>query len=168
MKIRIIGPCGSGKSTLARELSLRYDIPFYEIDNLIWDRSADQRKFPEADRDAKLRSILSSDSWIVEGVQYKDWTLGTIEKADLIFLLKPHVLKRDLWIIKRFMLSRTGIRPWNYKQSFGNLCKMMVRWNHQYEIEAVTGLIEKYRKTSFVVRNKAEVIREIEKFNESV
>lgn len=47
MKIRIIGSCGSGKSTLARELSKRYDIPYYEIDNMIWDRSSDNRKYPE-------------------------------------------------------------------------------------------------------------------------
>lgn len=39
MKIRIIGSCGSGKSTMARELSQMYAIPYFEIDNIIWDRS---------------------------------------------------------------------------------------------------------------------------------
>lgn len=72
MKIRIIGSCGSGKSTMARELSEIYNIPYYEIDNIIWDRSSDKLKYPEEVRDATLRSIIYSDSWIVEGVQYKD------------------------------------------------------------------------------------------------
>ena len=72
LKIRIIGSCGSGKSTTAKELSEKYEIPYYEIDNMIWDRSSDNLKFPEEVRNATLRSIIYSDSWIVEGVQYKD------------------------------------------------------------------------------------------------
>ncbi|TNJ68383.1 hypothetical protein FE784_00125 [Paenibacillus hemerocallicola] len=47
MKIRIIGSCGSGKSTLAKELSVRCGIPYYELDNVIWDRNAEGVKYPE-------------------------------------------------------------------------------------------------------------------------
>lgn len=86
MKIRIIGACGSGKTTLAKKLSSRYEIPYFEIDNLIWDRSADNKKFPEQTRDANLQSILERNAWIVEGVQTKEWTLKTIEEADMVFI----------------------------------------------------------------------------------
>jgi adenylate kinase family enzyme len=164
MKIRIIGSCGSGKSTLARELSVRLNVPFYEIDNLIWDRSAENLKYPEELRDRNLEAIVNSDEWIVEGVQYKDWTLASIEKADLVVILNPNVYVRDYWIIKRFILSRTGIRPWNYKQSFKNLCKMIVRWNHRYDIQKVKGIVNEYQRAFVIARNKKEVIKEIGRF----
>jgi adenylate kinase family enzyme len=162
MKIRIIGPCGSGKSTLARKLSERYKIPYFEIDNIIWDRSAENLKYPEEVRDATLKSILNSDSWIIEGAQYKDWTLESIKKAELVLVLNPNVYIRDYRIIKRFILSRTGIRPWNYKQSFGNLCKMIVGWNHQYDIDKVIKIIEEFGKEAHIVKKETEVIKRIE------
>ncbi|WP_261764528.1 AAA family ATPase [Paenibacillus xylanexedens] len=74
MKIRIIGACGSGKSTLARELSRKYNIAFYEMDNLIWDRSAENRRYPDEVRDSSLQAIVGSDAWIIEGAQLKPWT----------------------------------------------------------------------------------------------
>lgn len=132
MKIRIIGACGSGKTTLAKELSNHYGVSYYEIDNLIWDRSAENKKYPEETRNSKLQSILDFESWIIEGVQIKKWTLKTIENADIILILKPHVFVRDLRIIKRFLLLKTGIRQWNYNQSFRNLQKMIKDWNHKY------------------------------------
>lgn len=162
MKIRIIGACGSGKTTLAKELSNRYGISYFEIDNLIWDRSAENKKYPEKTRDSNLQSILDFGSWIIEGVQINNWTLKTIENADIIFILNPHVFVRDLRIIKRFLLLKTGIRQWNYNQSFRNLQKMIKDWNHKYNYQEVIDLIHKYQKNYYVVRNKSEVIRRIE------
>lgn len=162
MKIRIIGSCGSGKSTLARKLSNTYKIPFYEIDNLIWDRSAENLKFPEDVRDAEFQSVIQSNSWILEGVQYKEWTLESIKQADLIFVLNPHVFIRDYRIVKRFILSRTGIRPWNYKQSFQNLRKMIIEWNHRYDVSEVIGLIKQFRKNPYLIKRSSEAIRKIE------
>lgn len=162
MKIRIIGSCGSGKSTLAKELSMMYDLPYYEIDNMIWDRNSDNIKFSVEVRDAALLSILDSESWIVEGVQFKEWTLGTIEKADVVFLLSPNVFVRDYRIIKRFILSRTGIRPWNYKQSFRNLMKMIIEWNHRYDNEEVLRIVNEHRKGLLVVKNKRDVVNQLE------
>jgi adenylate kinase family enzyme len=164
VKIRIIGSCGSGKSTLAKKLSEKYDIPYDEIDNIIWDRSSDNLKYPEETRDATLKSIVGSNSWILEGVQYKDWTLESIEQADIVLVLNPHVFIRDYRIIKRFVLSRTGIRPWNYKQTFRNLCKMIVQWNHRYDVQAVADIIKSYDKTPVTVKNTSEAIDRIDEY----
>ena len=60
MKIRIIGACGSGKTTLAREISKKFGISNYEIDNLIWDRTTENKKYSEMTRDSKLRYYLGS------------------------------------------------------------------------------------------------------------
>lgn len=153
MRIRIIGSCGSGKSTLAKELSDKYGIPSYELDNLIWDRSAENLRYPEHVRDGSMKSIACSEAWIMEGVQYK---------ADLIFVLNPNVFIRDYRIINRFVLSRTGLRPSNYKQSFKDLCKMIVKWNHQYNIDAAIDVINENNKTAMITKNKKQVIQLIE------
>lgn len=71
MKIRIIGPCGSGKTYIAKELSRKYNTPYYELDNLIWNRTEVQRRNSIEVRDALLMDILRKDSWIIEGVHYK-------------------------------------------------------------------------------------------------
>jgi len=162
MKIRIIGACGSGKTTLAKELSNHYKIPYFEIDNLIWDRFADNKKYPEEIRDFNLQSILNLNSWIVEGVQIKEWTLKTIEDADIILILCPHVFVRDFRILKRFLLLKTGIRSWNYNQSFRNVRKMIKDWNHKYDYQEVINVIHSYQKNYYVVKNTREVIRRIE------
>ncbi len=68
MKLDIIGSVASGKTTLARKLSTQYQIPFYEKDNIVWERTpdGDKRRNPE-DRDQMFRQILAQEHWIVEG-----------------------------------------------------------------------------------------------------
>ena len=39
MKLDIIGSVASGKTTFAREISIKYQIPFYEKDNIVWERT---------------------------------------------------------------------------------------------------------------------------------
>ena len=163
MKIRIIGSCGSGKSTTAKQLSKKYGIPCFEVDNMIWDRSEDNLKFPEEVRDATLASILRLDSWIIEGVQYKEWTLSSIEQEDLVFILDPNVYIRDYRIIKRFILSRTGIRPWNYTQSFSNLYKMLVHWNHRYDYRSAFEVVHDCGKQPYLAKSRKDIEKQIER-----
>lgn len=39
MKIDIIGSVASGKTTLAGKISQKYNVPYYEKDNIVWDRT---------------------------------------------------------------------------------------------------------------------------------
>lgn len=68
MKLDITGSVASGKSTLAREISEKYRIPFYEKDNVVWERTAegDKKRSPE-ERDRIFKEIIESENWIVEG-----------------------------------------------------------------------------------------------------
>jgi adenylate kinase family enzyme len=51
-KIHIIGSVGSGKTTLARNLSRKYSIPYYELDNVVWKRhNAEDKRRSEEERD---------------------------------------------------------------------------------------------------------------------
>jgi adenylate kinase family enzyme len=159
MKIRIIGSCGSGKSSLSREISKHYGIPYYELDNIIWDRSTESLKYPEEIRNKTLKEIIVMESWIIEGVQFKDWTIESISQSDIIFILNPNVYIRDYRIIKRFIKSRTGIEPWNYKQSINNLIKMIVKWNHGFKLEELLKETNKYQNKRHIVKNKQEILK---------
>ncbi|WP_231877315.1 AAA family ATPase [Bhargavaea cecembensis] len=115
-KIHIIGAVGSGKTTLARELSEKLGIPYYEIDNVAWERRAggDVRRIPE-DRDKLLHSIVSSDTWITEGTHPHDWVLPCFREAELIVFLDPPYRVRVERIIKRFVLQKAGIETAHYR-----------------------------------------------------
>ncbi|TDF99782.1 hypothetical protein [Paenibacillus piri] len=157
MKIRIIGSCGSGKSSAAMMLSMRYGIPFYEMDNLVWDRTfPENRRRPEAERNAMLLEIMNKDAWIIEGV-HSAWGLESFAMADLIFILHPHVLVRDYRILRRFFRSRTGIEPWNYKQSVRNLWKMIVKWNHGFDLADTLELTSEHSAKRYIVRSREDM-----------
>ena len=68
MKLDIIGSVASGKTTLARKLSAQYQIPFYEKDNIVWERTpdGDKRRIPE-ERDKMFGRYWRRSIRIVEG-----------------------------------------------------------------------------------------------------
>src|SRR5215831_518656 len=94
-RIHIIGGPGSGKSYAALQLSRLLGIPAYDLDELFWDRAAE--------RNARLAAIAQEEIWIIEGVYY-GWLGPSFERADRIFVLRPHVLLRDWRIVNRFVL----------------------------------------------------------------
>ena len=68
MKLDIIGSVASGKTTRARELSEIYNIPFYQKDNIVWERTPEgDKKRSDKDRDELFQEIINGDNWIVEG-----------------------------------------------------------------------------------------------------
>ena len=73
MKIDIIGSVASGKTTLAKTLSQIYNVPYYEKDNVVWERtSTGDKKRTDEERDKIFYNIIKSDDWIVEGSPRKN------------------------------------------------------------------------------------------------
>ena len=68
MKIDIIGSVASGKTILAKNISLKYQVPHFEKDNIVWQRTpnGDIKRTPE-ERDSLFKQVIVSDNWIVEG-----------------------------------------------------------------------------------------------------
>ncbi|MFQ3543844.1 DNA topology modulation protein FlaR [Halobacillus rhizosphaerae] len=132
-KIHIIGSVGSGKTTLARELSSKLDIPYYELDNVVWIRkkSGDIRR-TEQEREEYLNSIILSESWIIEGVHNEDWVSNSLHNADMIIFLDTRYSIRTYRIIKRFIKQKLRLEKSNYKPTFKMFLKMF-KWNRYFE-----------------------------------
>ena len=88
MKIHIIGGSGSGKTYLAENLSKKYGIRHYDLDDLQWDNDADTYgvKRSKEERGELLEEILKEPEWIIEGVYYK-WVSEAFAAADVIYVL---------------------------------------------------------------------------------
>ncbi|MFJ5758680.1 DNA topology modulation protein FlaR [Neobacillus sp. NPDC093182] len=132
-KIHIIGSVGSGKTTLAKELSVKLQIPYYELDNVVWKRhkSGDIRR-TEDDREVFLNTIIHSEGWIVEGVHNEDWVKNSFQNAELIIFLDTNYAIRTYRIIKRFVLQKLGVEKSNYNPTLKIFLKMF-KWNRYFE-----------------------------------
>ena len=166
-KIHIIGSVGSGKSTLARNLSKTLQIPYYELDNIVWKRTGhgDIRN-SEAERDELLKNIVQTDAWIIEGVHYK-WMEPGFKEGDIILFLDTPTRKRNYRILKRYIAQRLGFEKGNYKQSL-HMLKRMYYWNYGFEKKDkpnILAILDNYKdKLVFLKDNKdiVGIIRESE------
>jgi len=120
------------KSYIARQLSQRFGIPAYDLDELFWDQAAPRYgvRAETVERDAKLLVITQEKQWIIEGVYY-GWLRPSFEWADRIFVLRVNVLLRDWRILKRFAIRKFGIRPTKQENLFD--LYQLLQWNHQYD-----------------------------------
>ncbi|BAK16347.1 adenylate kinase [Solibacillus silvestris StLB046] len=154
-RIHIIGSVGSGKTTLAKEISSWLDIPYYELDNVVWIRleSGDIRR-TEQEREEYLNSILQSDSWIIEGIHNEDWVSDCFHNADLILFLDTKYSIRTYRIIKRYLKQKLRIEKANYIPTLAIFFKMF-KWNRYFEEVGKINFFNKYG----VYKDKIEVIK---------
>jgi adenylate kinase family enzyme len=159
-KIHIIGSVGSGKTTLARELSSKLNVPFYELDNVVWKRhKSGDTKRTEEEREEYLNSILNFDTWILEGVHNEEWVSNSFHNAELIIYLDTNYSVRTYRIIKRFVLQKFGLEKSNYRPTLKMFFKMF-KWNKYFEEVGKPIFFKKfevYNDKLLVVTNKNEI-----------
>ncbi len=164
-KIHIIGSVGSGKTTFARRLSSVVDIPYFEIDNVVWDRSGKKDvRHPEKERNRQFLELISKEEWIIEGAQY-GWTSEGFISADLIIMLYPHLWIRNYRILRRYIRHKLGYEQLNYKQEFRHLFKLY-KWNYKFEYRGKGLLLEQfapYEQKLVVLKNNKEIERFLDK-----
>lgn len=153
-KIHIIGSVGSGKTTLAKEISSKLDIPYYELDNVVWIRkmSGDIRR-TEQEREEYLNSIIQSESWVIEGVHNEDWVSTCFQSADLIIFLDTKYSIRTYRIIKRFLKQKLRLEKSNYRPTLEIFFKMF-KWNRYFEGVGKVNFFNRYD----IHKDKTEVI----------
>lgn len=131
-RIHIIGGPGSGKSYIARQLSQRFGIPAYDLDELFWNRAAPRYgvRAETGERDTKLLAITQEEQWIIEGVYY-GWLRPSFERAERIFVLRVNVLLRDWRIVKRYLRRKFRMKPAK-RENLLDLAELL-QWNHQFD-----------------------------------
>ncbi len=160
-KIHIIGSVGSGKTTLARELSSQLNIPFYELDNVVWKRHGGHGEIrrTEKEREEYLNNLIASDNWIVEGVHNEEWVSNSFRNAEIIIFLDTNYSVRLYRIIKRFILQKLRLEKSNYKPTLKIFLKMF-KWNRYFEEVGKPNFYNKFGKYGdkiLVVNNKKEI-----------
>lgn len=159
-KIHIIGSVGSGKTTLARKLSAKLNVPFFELDNVVWKRrnSGDIMR-SERERENYLNTLIESDAWIIEGVHNEEWVSNSFHNADMIIFLDTRYTVRSYRILMRFILQKIGLEKSNYTPTLKIFFKMF-KWNRRFEEDGKPNFFEKYGmycNKTIVVTNKKQL-----------
>lgn len=165
MKIHIIGCSSSGKTYLAKELSEKYNIPHFDLDDIQWDDNADGYgvKMPIEKRTELLNNILENDSWIIEGVYYA-WVGKCFEDADKIYVLDMPKRVYTYRIIKRTIKRKLGLEK-GKKETLKSVYKLL-KWTDTFQNKSmpeIRKILSAYPEKTVWVRNRKEVQRIIDR-----
>lgn len=163
LKLDIIGSVASGKTTLAREISTKYQIPFYEKDNIVWERTlnGDRKRSPK-ERDRIFQEILKSDNWIVEGSPRKNLH-ESFKYCDYIILLDVNILTRLFRVFRRWIRQRRGTERYNSKPTLKFLY-FNIKWVFEFNFErkAIIKDLTKYGTKYIVFHNSQQALQFID------
>lgn len=164
MKLDIIGSVASGKTTLAREISEKYQIPFYEKDNIVWKRTAngDQRRTSE-ERNKIFKEIIESENWIVEGSPRKILQ-ESFAACDYILFLDVNTRIRLFRVFRRWIRQKRGKEKYNSKPTLKFLCDN-IKWVFEFNAERkeIIGLLSGYGSKYRTFENSEQAMRFIER-----
>lgn len=131
-KIFILGIVASGKTTLAKRLSLKLNIPWYELDAIVHKDSLGERiKRSPQEQLAIIQGIDREGPWIMEGTDRPSYQC-LYAMADTIIFLDPPLWKRRIRIATRFMKQKLGLEPCLYQPNW-TMLKMMYKWTNDFE-----------------------------------
>lgn len=160
MKIFITGPCGGGKTTFGRKLSNKLSIPFYSLDDIMFDSTRSTRFSlrPEKERDNMLKDmVLSTDDWIVEGA-YLNWVMKCIREADIVYIVRPSMFVNICQLIKRFYINRVHFSSPLFKpiiQKNINVFLSMFTWRKGTNV-ALCSFLQDIGKEPIILKNRRE------------
>lgn len=101
-KVAVIASAsGNGKTTFGREVARRLDVPFIELDALVWGRGWVEA--PADELRAKVEPIIASDGWVIDGTYQGKLGDLVLRSADLVVWLDlpihvwlPRLVRRTL------------------------------------------------------------------------
>ena len=136
MRIYITGCPGSGKTTLAGRVSEITGDICVSLDEVQYERDpqnpGDNRRRPDAARDAMFNEIITRRNWIIEDAGRECFRAGQ-EMADVVAALdaaKPRLLWR---VTRRWLRQRRGIERAQYRPD-GKMLRLMWKWVLEYRL----------------------------------
>lgn len=169
-KIAVFGKPANGKSTLSKRLAAATGIKLYALDSILYQKNGD-----EVDRDIYNEihdSILSSDSWIVEGfgpMNSLDSFNKRLEEADtLIYIDLSYPV--TYWLVTKRFLKGLFVKPEGWPdgssvlkgtlQSYRVLKRCPGFWNNNFlqRLEKLSA-----NKSLHVIRSVSELNRFVER-----
>lgn len=160
-KIRIIGCSGSGKTYLSKYLSNRYNIPHFDLDDIVWDNSDFYGiKNDKETRMLLLNNILENKSWIIEGIYYNKWVKQTFDDADIIYVLNTPVYICIYRVIKRFIKRKLHIEKGKKEslKSFISLIGWIINYNSN-EFPSISSLLKEYNEKVIYLNKKTAELK---------
>lgn len=159
MKIRIIGCSGSGKTYFAKRLSEKYNIPYFDLDNIQWDDSQNSYgvKMPIEKRDQLLNDILQQPNWIIEGVYYA-WVQRSFEEADTIYVLDMPKWLYEFRIIKRFLQRKIGLEK-GKKETVKSVYNLL-KWTDTFQnknMKEIVKILKVHSSKVVYIKSKREI-----------
>lgn len=159
MKIDITGSVASGKTTLAKKISIEYQVPYYEKDNIVWERTidGDKRRTPQ-ERDTLFKKIIDGTDWIVEGSP-RNCLRESFECCDYIIVLNEKTYIRLYRVIKRWILQRQGKEKYNSKPTLKFLY-FNIMWVFEFNRlkKELLKNLQNYKEKCFVFENGKEAL----------
>lgn len=156
----VIGCSGSGKSVFSRKLRDVTGLMLYYLD-MIWHKP-DGTNISREEFDEKLRSIMSRDSWIIDG-NYQRTLETRIKACDTVFLFD---LPTETCI--EGALSRIGKRredmPW-FENELDPGFRQWIESFRENQLPEIYKLLEKYKNGRQIVvfRTREQADKFIEK-----
>lgn len=156
----VIGCSGSGKSVFSRKLRDTAGLPLYYLD-MIWHKP-DGTNISRKEFDEKLSSIISRDSWIIDG-NYQRTLETRIKACDTVFLFD---LPTEVCV--EGALSRIGKKredmPW-FENELDPEFRQWIESFRANQLPEVYRLLEKYKNGREIVvfRTREQADKFIEK-----
>ena len=123
MRIYIIGAPASGKTTLAKHLSKSNNIPYYELDCVIYDDNVHKKRDKE-DINKLFNNIINKKNWIIEDVGRDIFNKG-LDKADIVYYIKINKLVIYYRVISRWFKEKIGKLDYNHPPTIKYLLTML-------------------------------------------
>lgn len=157
-KIYIIGIVASGKTTLAKRLSEKLDIPWYELDCIVYHKTEAGRykRTPEQQVEV-IREIDESEKWIIEGT-YRESCHCLLDIADTVIFLDPPLWKRRIRIFTRFIKQQLGFEKCHYKSDL-KMLGLMYKWTRDFEKNRMSfeTMINQYQAKLLILSNNTDI-----------
>jgi len=167
-RIAVFGKPGSGKSVLSKKLALSTGISLHQLDSIVYHKNGDfvDRKTV----DAAHNNILSSESWIIDGIGPMDLFYRRLHAADsLIYIELPYFV--SYWFVTKRLLKGLVTKPEGWPEgssiingtlnSYRTLKKCPQFWNDNFQEKLDEISVD---KSLFVIRSISELDGFIAKF----